>query len=145
MLEQDKLKVMTQLALYEKKKGKKDFNIYSYDKDDYIRFEGLKTAVLVTIACMAVIGIILVWNLNTVINHFDVLNYGLLAGLAGGGLLLVLVFYMILSYRKCKEEYNSMMPRIRRYQRGLKKMKKFYMIEDKQQRDFEKGEWRNGQ
>ena len=59
MLEQDKLKVMTQLALYEKKKGKKDFNIYSYDKDDYIRFEGLKTAVLVTIACMALMGIIL--------------------------------------------------------------------------------------
>ena len=64
---------------------------------------------------------------------------------ASGGLVCVLGLYMVISYFRSREDYNRMIPRIRRYQRGLKKMKKFYMIEDKQQRDFEKGEWRNGQ
>ena len=145
MIDQDKLKTMTQLALYEKKRGKKDFNLHIYDRDDYIRFQGLKTMVLVAFAFLAVVGIMAVWNMDYIMNHFDVLNYGLLIGIVCGGLLLTVVFYMVLSYRKSKEEYNSMTPRIRRYQRRLKKMKEFYMIEDKQQRDFEKGEWRNGQ
>jgi len=145
MIDQDKLKTMTQLALYEKKKGKKDFITYSYDRGDYIRFQGLKTAVFVTLAVIAVIGIILVWNLNTLIQNFDVLDYGRLFAIAGGSFALILFLYMYLSYRQCREEYNHMVPRIRRYQRGIKKLKKHYMIEDKQQRDFEKGEWRNGQ
>jgi hypothetical protein len=86
-----------------------------------------------------------VMNMNYLIDHFDVLNYGKLAAFVGGGFVLTLGFYMFLSYRQNKEAYNHMVPRIRRYHRGLKKMKNFYMIEDKQQRDFEKGEWRNGQ
>ena len=145
MIDQDKLKTMTQLALYEKKKGKKDFVINSYDKDDYIRFEGLKTLVLVTIAYIAVVGIICVMHLDYLIDHFDVLNYGKMIGAVSCGLACALGLYMIISYRRSKEGYNRMIPRVRRYQRGLKKMKKFYMMEDKQQRDFEKGEWRNGQ
>lgn len=145
MIDQDKLKTMTQLAIYEKKKGKKDFVINSYDKDDYIRFEELKTFVLVTIAYIAVIGIVCVMHLDYLIEHFDVLNYGKMIASASGGLVCVLGLYMVISYFRSREDYNRMIPRIRRYQRGLKKMKKFYMIEDKQQRDFEKGEWRNGQ
>lgn len=145
MIDQDKLKTMTQLALYEKKKGKKDFVINSYDKDDYIRFEGLKTFVLVTIAYIACIGLICVMYMDYLIDHFDVLDYGMITASAACGLILILMFYLFLSCRQNREEYNRMIPRIRRYQRGLKKMKTFYMLEDKQQRDFEKGEWRNGQ
>lgn len=145
MIDQEKLKIMTQLALYEKKKGKRDFIVNSFDKDDYIRFQGLKTAVLVTMAFVAMAGLVVLWNMDMLINNFDVLDYKLLIALICGSFLILLVFYLILSYRKSKEEYNSMTPRIRRYQRGLKKMKQFYMVEDKQQRDFEKGEWRNGQ
>ena len=145
MIDQDKLKTMTQLALYEKKKGKKDLVINSYDKDDYIRFEGLKTLVFVTIAYIAVVGIICVMKLDYLMENFDVLNYGMITFSFVSGLILVIGLYLLLSYRHKKEEYNRMIPRVRRYQRGLKKMKTFYMIEDKQQRDFEKGEWRNGQ
>lgn len=145
MIDQDKLKTMSQLAIYEKKKGKKDFGMYSFDRGDYIRYEGIKTAVLVTLAFIAIIGMIVVWNLNTIIHQFDVLDYGKLLAWICIAFICVFAFYMFCSYRKSREEYNHMIPRVRRYQRRLKKMKKFYMIEDKQQRDFEKGEWRNGQ
>ena len=145
MIDQDKLETMAQLALYEKKKGKKDFHIYSFDRDDYIRFQGLKTFVLVTLGFIAAAGMIVLWNLDYLIYHFDSLNYKGLIILAVAAYLFLVIVYLFLSYRRSKEEYHQVVPCIRRYQRGLKKMKKFYMIEDKQQRDFEKGEWRNGQ
>lgn len=145
MIDQDKLETMAQLALYEKKKGKKDFHIYSFDRDDYIRFQGLKTFVLVTMGFIAAAGIIVLWNLDYLIYHFDSLNYKGLIILVVAAYLFLVIFYLFLSYRRSKEEYHQVVPRIRRYQRGIKKMKEFYMIEDKQQRDFEKGEWRNGQ
>ena len=144
MIDQDKLETMAQLALYEKKKGKKDFHIYSFDRDDYIRFQGLKTFVLVTLGFIAAAGMIVLWNLDYLIYHFDSLNYKGLIILAVAAYLFLVIVYLFLSYRRSKEEYHQVVPCIRRYQRGLKKMKKFYMIEDKQQRDFEKGEWRNG-
>ena len=144
MIDQDKLETMAQLALYEKKKGKKDFHIYSFDRDDYIRFQGLKTFVLVTLGFIAAAGMIVLWNLDYLIYHFDSLNYKGLIILAVAAYLFLVIVYLFLSYRRSREEYHQVVPCIRRYQRGLKKMKKFYMIEDKQQRDFEKGEWRNG-
>ena len=43
MIHQDKLKIMTQIALYEKKVGKKDLSMYSYQREDYIGWQSLKT------------------------------------------------------------------------------------------------------
>lgn len=140
MTDRDKIKTMSQLALYEKK-GKKDFNVYSYEKDDYIRFQGLKTAILVTLAFIAIVGIVVLWNMESLISNFDVLNYKLIIGVGLGIFLFLLIFYLIISYRQSRDDYNQMIPRMRRYQRRLKKMKEFHMIADKKQRDFEKGEW----
>ena len=123
MIDQDKLKTMTKLALYEKKKGKKDFDIYSYDKEDYLRFQGLKTFILVTVAFAAVLGMILVWKLDYVLNHFDELNYGMIIFLSFVLLAVVVGAYLFFTYRKSKEEYEHMSPRIRRYQRRLKLIK----------------------
>ena len=81
MIDQEKLKIMTQLALYEKKKGKRDFVVNSFDKDDFIRFQGLKTAVLVTMAFIAVAGLVVLWNMDMLINNFDVLDTSLVTNM----------------------------------------------------------------
>ena len=145
MINQDKLKWMSQLALYEKKKSRKDLGIYSYDRDDYVRFEGLKTGILVTMALACVAALLVLWKMEWIIDHFDVINYkGLLLG--GAAIYLcVMIFYLILNHRKSGEEYNQAHPRVRRYQRGLQKMKQIYEEEDRKQRQFEKGQWGNGQ
>lgn len=144
MIDQEKLKTMTQLALYEKNKGKKDFIAHSYEKEDYIRFQALKTGILVVMAFVIIVGIVVLWNMDALISNFDVLDYKLLIGAMVAVFAGLLAFYIFISCRQSGEEHNQAVPRVRRYQRGLKKMKEFYRIEDKQQRDFEKGEWRNG-
>lgn len=145
MIHEEKVKTMTQLALYEKKKGRKDFRIYSYEQRDYVRFEGLKTAVLVTIAFVILAGLFALVNMEDLIARFDLLNYKMIIAVAAAVYLLLLIFYLIISHRQSEEEYNQVKPRVRRYARGLAKMEEFYAEEDKQQRKFEKGQWRNGQ
>lgn len=145
MIHQDKLKVMTQLALYEKKKGKKDLFLYSYQREDYVAFQMIKTVIAVTVAFAIILGLIALCNLEAVISHFDTLNYKQIGIAAAAAYLCLLLFYLKITFSQSKEEYNQMRPRVRRYFRGLKKMKAFYAKEDKLQREFEKGEWRDGQ
>lgn len=145
MIHEEKVKTMAQLALYEKKKGRKDFRIYSYEQRDYVRFEGLKTAVLVTIAFVLIAGLYVLGNMESLIASFDVLNYKMIIAVVVAAYLFLLIFYLVISHRKSEEEYNQVKPRVRRYARGLTKIEKFYAEEDKQQRKFEKGQWRNGQ
>ena len=145
MVHQDKLKVMTQIALYEKKKGKKDFSIYSYQRGDYIGSQIMRTVIAVTIAFVIILGFIAIWNFETIISHFETYNYKQIGLAVGSAYLCILVFYIKLTSNKSREEYNEVRPRVRRYFRGLKKMKSFYAEEDKVQKEFEKGEWRDGQ
>ena len=102
MINEDKLKTMSQLALYEKKRSRKDLNIYSYDRDDYIRFEVLKTVILVTLAVVALAGFVVLWNLEMLIQNFDVLNYKKMILVAVIVLFGVLALYIFLICRKSK-------------------------------------------
>lgn len=145
MIHQDKLKVMTQMALYEKKKSKKDFSIYSYQRGDYVWSEIIKTIIAVTVAFVIILGFIAAWNFETIITHFENYDYKQIGLVVVIAYLCMLIFYMKLTSNKSREEYNEVRPRVRRYFRGLKKMKSFYAEEDKVQKEFEKGEWRDGQ
>lgn len=144
MIHQDKLKIMTQIALYENKEGKKDLSMYSYQREDYIGWQSLKTFFAVTVAYVIILGLIVLWNLEVIIAHFDTFDYKKLLIVAVAAYVCMLLFYIRITINKSRERYNAMRPRVRRYFRGLKKMKSFYAEEDKMQRQFEKGEWRDG-
>lgn len=145
VIHQEKLKVMTQMALYEKKKSKKDFSIYSYQRGDYVCFEIIKTIIAVTVAFMIILGFIALWNFETIITHFENYDYRQIGLAVLIAYVCILIFYIKLASGKSREEYNAVRPRVRRYFRRLKKMRGFYAEEDKKQREFEKGEWRDGE
>lgn len=145
MIHQDKVKVMAKLALYEKKKGRKDFRIYSYEDRDYTRAQGLKTAILVTIAFVILVGLIVLDNIEMIVERFDTLNYALLIAVGIAAYLLILVGYLVLSYKQSKRETIEMGPRVREYAEELEQMEEFYEEEEEQRRKFEKGQWQNGQ
>ena len=39
MISEEKVKIMAEMARYEKNHGKDDFRVYKYEKKDYIRLE----------------------------------------------------------------------------------------------------------
>lgn len=144
MIHQEKLKKMTQIALYEKKEGKRDLSMYSYQREDYIGWQVLKTVFAVSIAYALILGLIVLLNLEVIIAHFDTLDYKKIIAVAVVAYICLLVFYIKIVINKSREQYNAMRPRVRRYFRGIKKMKSFYAEEDKVQKQFEKGERQDG-
>lgn len=49
MLNEDKISLMTEMAIYEKRKGKRDLDIFSYFKSDYISWQIIKSIVCATL------------------------------------------------------------------------------------------------
>ena len=49
MLNEERVKLMVQLASYEQKEGKEDFKVSSYYKKDYVSFHRLATMIWTTI------------------------------------------------------------------------------------------------
>lgn len=144
MIQQDKLKTMTQLALYEKKKGKQDFSIYNYQREDFIRFQGIKTLIAATVAFLIIVGFIAAWNIEVIITHFDAYDYKRIGLVILAAYVVFLVFFMKITSNQSRDLYNEVRPRVRKYYRNLRKMEAFYDEEDKVRKEFEKGEWRDG-
>lgn len=144
MIQEDKLKTMTQLALYEKKKGKQDLPIYNYQREDYIRFQRIKTIIAATAAFLIIVGFMIAWNIEVILSHFDTYEYQKIGVAVLVAYIVFLIFYMRVTSNTSREQYNAVRPRVRRYYRNLKKMEMFYADEDKVREEFEKGEWRDG-
>lgn len=62
MLNQDKIRIMSRCAMYEKAEGKEDITIHHYFQGDYIRFNTLKTLIGVTIAFILCMGLYMILN-----------------------------------------------------------------------------------
>jgi succinate dehydrogenase hydrophobic anchor subunit len=144
MIQVEKLKTMTQLALYEKKQGKKDFSVFRYRREDYIQFEKIKTVIAATAAFLIIGGFLAAWNIEVILSHFDTYDYKQIGAAILVAYLVFLIFYVRIVANQSRERYNTIRPRMRRYHRNLSQMTQFYKDEDKVRKEFEKGEWRDG-
>lgn len=62
MLNEDKIRIMSRCAMYEKAEGKEDIAIHHYFQGDYIRLNTLKTLIGVTIGFILCFGLYLILN-----------------------------------------------------------------------------------
>ena len=64
MLNEDKIRIMSRCAMYEKRKGKEDIRIHHYFQSDYIRLNTIKTLLGVTIGFAMCFGLYLLLNVE---------------------------------------------------------------------------------
>lgn len=64
MLNEEKIRIMTRAAIYEKGKGREDIKINTYGGSDYVRFNILKTLIGVTIGAVLIFGLYVVYNME---------------------------------------------------------------------------------
>ena len=62
MLNEDKIRIMSRCAMYEKSKGKEDIKIHHHFQSDYIRLNTLKTLIGVTIGFAMCLGLYMLLN-----------------------------------------------------------------------------------
>lgn len=70
MINEEKVATMTRMAAYEKRQGRRDEEICSYFRNDYVGFQLLKTWIYTTIAFAILVGIYAVYRIDAIMERF---------------------------------------------------------------------------
>lgn len=125
MVNNSKIKLMTKLAIFEKR-HRFDLQLGKYFKGDYIKFNLIKTVLCVTggyILCLLLVGF---YNIEYFIKEaitLDYKKYGI--KILGIYAILLLIFCMI-SMITCNEVFVTSRKRLNKYYRKLKQLGKMY-------------------
>lgn len=132
MISEEKVKIMTSLAQYEKKEGTGDLRINRYSCGDYVRMETMKVGVALVVALLLLTGIIVIFHMEDVIS---MMRKGTIAVPA----ILILICFGIIFFcyvksarRRAEKRYNEAMVRIKAYERQLEKLLEVYEEEEKE-------------
>jgi type III secretory pathway component EscU len=129
MLNEEKIKLMTKLAMYEKHTGKKTMKIAKYFRSDYISWNMIKTALAVTLAYALIVGLWLAYHLEEYVEQLYSLDYlALVRGIVEQYFIL-LICYMVISYLVYSIKYALAMKSLKRYDGNLKRLKRVDRIE----------------
>ncbi len=122
MLNEEKVKLMTKLAIYEKREGKVDYKMSKYYRTDYIGLNIINSAIVATLIYMGVLGCLLLDNIEkliTGINNMDLLAVGkdILVWY-----LVVLIGYVFLSVVVYNVKYYLAKKKLEKYDQNLRKL-----------------------
>ncbi len=98
MLNEDRIKLMTKMAAYENRQGKKDMSVHEFFRGDYISFQVLKSALYATVGYALGVAMYILYDLEGFLTDFykmDVVEFA--KGIATK-YAVVLVIYLLVSY-----------------------------------------------
>ncbi len=126
MLNGDRIVLMTKLASYEKKEGKRCMAIGRYFRGDYVTLNILKAVISATIAFFIGLALYVLYDIESLMENLYSMDLLLLAkNIISSYVIFVVVYccltYVIFTYRYAKAKKN-----IRRYQNNLKKLNAMY-------------------
>ena len=126
MLNEQRIRLMTQMAAYEENEGKNDISINGYFRGDYISFQLLKSAIYATVGFALAVVMYVLYDLEAFLEDFYKMN--LVEFLQGilGKYVLVLAIYLVISYFVYAYRYSRAKRYIKKYQTQLKQLSQMY-------------------
>ena len=126
MVNEKKVRLMTQLALDEKRFYKDELDESGYFRSDYIRSNTLKVLLGYSISYLLIMGLVAMYYVDylfTNVVQMDMQSMVWLAGCIYVGLLLIITLFCVLFYRT---KYTNNRKRLRKYMMEIDKLQKFY-------------------
>lgn len=126
MLNEERIKLMTKMASYEAKEGKKTIPIGKYYRSDYISYQMIKTGIGLTVAYIMMAGL---WILARFEYFMENLHKIDLVGLGKNAAIIYIVFlisYMVIAYNIYYLRYEKSIKSLKKYNSRLKKLKVLY-------------------
>ena len=127
MINEEKVKIMTKLAMYEQGKGRKYLPVSRYYRSDYIGLALIKNFFLVTIGYVLIVAAVAVYLLENI----HKMNLVALGAYIIIGYLVVLVFYSVLTYIQYSVKYYRAKKSVREYYGQLTSLSKIYAREER--------------
>ena len=131
MLNEEKIKIMNKLAMYEQGEGKKYLPVSRYYRSDYIGLALIKNFFLVTIGyCLILAGIAAYFGEYLVdnIHKMDLVAVGRNAVI---GYVVVLVVFSVATYIQYSVKYHKAKKSVKEYYKELTQLNKIYSREEK--------------
>ena len=108
MVNEDKIKLMTKLAVYEQGEGKKMLPVMQYFQSDYIVFNVIKTVISATVAYGIILAIACVLSIQYFMENIHKMSIQQLGGGILFGYILVMAIYttiaLVVYYRKYRKD-----------------------------------------
>lgn len=130
MLNKDKIRIMTKLAVYEQNEGKKDLPLSKYFKSDYMTVKMINSAITMSIGFVLLLATTALMNLEKILSdmvRIDLISFGLkiLTFYVIAFVINMVVTYIIYSYKFKKSRAN-----LKSYNNLLKELYKIYKQEE---------------
>ena len=126
MVNEEKVKIMTRLAIYEEGKGKEELPLTKYYKHDYVKYNMLKTGVSATFCYLLIVAAYVLLHAEELMENVNTLDYETIISSVVIGYLVFLIAYLIFSRFYYAWRYEKIKPNIIKYNHYLKKLNEFY-------------------
>ncbi len=125
MLNEDKIRLMTQISIYEKEKGKEFISIGKYHKKDYVVLKMLHTAVAAAVAYVCILGIWVLGQLATILENLNKMDFVSLGIKLVIGFALMEAVFVAISFVIYSKRYNRATKSLKVYYNNLKRLSNF--------------------
>lgn len=141
MVNEEKVRLMTQLALDEKRFYKDELDESGYFRSDYIRSNILKVLLGYSISYLLIMGLVAMYYVDYLFTNAVQMDMQSMVWLAGSiyvGLLLIITLFCVLFYTT---KYTNNRKRLRKYMMEIDKLQKFYRDskENKETKEIKEG------
>ena len=132
MLNEDKIRLMTGIAMYEKKAEKDVFPVTRYFKSDYIGSHLIRSFITYTFTCLMFVAIWILYQIEDIFNMMDISI--LMASVKYIGILYLigLVCYLLVTLVVYSKRYNLASKSLKVYQAKLRRLEKNYTTPSEQ-------------
>ncbi len=130
MVNEERIKLMTRMAAYEKEKHKKNIKIVSFFKKDYISMQVLKSIVYTTIAFGIILGLYVLYDFEVFMKEIYQMD---LFEFAKSVIIVYLIFLgvvLMVTHVAALYQYNRAWESTRVYYMNLKKLSGIYGEEE---------------
>ncbi len=126
MLNTDKIRLMTKLALYETKEGKEDIRLSKYYKTDYVRYQVLKSVLCATFGYALILLLIFIYKTEYIVSNAVTMNYKAVGTYILGIYVIIVAIYGLGASVGYAIRYDLSRKKLSRYYKLLKRLNKIY-------------------
>ncbi len=126
MLNTNKVRLMTKLALYETKEGKEDIRLSKYYKTDFVRYQVIKSIICATVGYALILLLIFIYKSESIIRDAVTLDYKTIGTYILGIYIIIISIYGLGAMVGYSIKYDLSRKKLSRYYKLLKRLNKIY-------------------
>lgn len=130
MLNEERVKHMVKLALYETKNGTEELKTSSYYKRDYISVHVLWSLLMITVAYVLLVALLMISFMSVLIENFHIALVVVLGVIVIAIYVGLLITYMMVTRKLYKKKHAHAYHRVKQFKEDLIELELMYGKED---------------